>query len=276
MLFRSEALQALFDTRSGRSDLKLSGLHWTSVYRANIRLAERYRVGRVLLAGDAAHVHRPTGGQGLNTSLQDAYNLGWKLGEVLAGASETLLDSYEEERRPIAAGVLGLSTRVFQRGLRTEPGAAQRGLEEHQLHLSYREGPLTSEERTGPGRVQAGDRAPDAPCRDAAGHAVRLFDVFRGPHFTLLSFGALSADTAAGIEARYGGKVRVRAVVAPGEGAGGHVLVDAEGHARRGYDIEGNALVLVRPDGYLGLVTPGLDVAPVERYLARVVAHRPV
>lgn len=69
----------------------------------NARLAERYRVGRVLLIGDAAHIHPPTGGQGLNTSVQDAYNLGWKLGARLRGAPDALLDSYEEERRPIDA-----------------------------------------------------------------------------------------------------------------------------------------------------------------------------
>ena len=67
-------------------------------------------VGRVLLVGDAAHTHPPTSGQGLNTSVQDAHNLGWKLGAVLGrGAPEALLDSYEEERRPIAAGMLGLA-----------------------------------------------------------------------------------------------------------------------------------------------------------------------
>jgi 2-polyprenyl-6-methoxyphenol hydroxylase-like FAD-dependent oxidoreductase len=75
----------------------------------NARLADRYRVDRVFLAGDAAHIHPPTGDQGLNTSIQDAYNLGWKLAAVLAGAPDTLLDSYEEERRQVAAAMLGLS-----------------------------------------------------------------------------------------------------------------------------------------------------------------------
>lgn len=82
---------------------------WASAYKMNARLADRYRVGRVFLVGDAAHIHPPTGGQGLNTSVQDAYNLGWKLAAVAGGASVALLDSYEEERRPIAAGVLGLT-----------------------------------------------------------------------------------------------------------------------------------------------------------------------
>jgi hypothetical protein len=79
----------------------------------NARLADRYRVGRVFLAGDAAHIHPPTGGQGLNTSVQDSYNLGWKLAAVLGGAPKELLATYEEEHRPIAAGMLGMATRLL-------------------------------------------------------------------------------------------------------------------------------------------------------------------
>ncbi|MGH3852085.1 MAG: rifampin monooxygenase [Pseudonocardiaceae bacterium] len=86
------------------------------------RLAERYRVGRVLLAGDAAHIHPPTGGQGLNLGIQDAFNLGWKLAaEVNGWAPEGLLDSYHTERRPVAADVLN-NTRAQMELLSTEPG----------------------------------------------------------------------------------------------------------------------------------------------------------
>ncbi|MFE9940257.1 rifampin monooxygenase [Streptomyces hirsutus] len=87
------------------------------------RLAESYRSGRVLLAGDAAHIHPPTGGQGLNLGIQDAFNLGWKLAAELAGwAPEGLLDSYETERRPVAADVLD-NTRAQMLLLSAEPGA---------------------------------------------------------------------------------------------------------------------------------------------------------
>lgn len=92
-----------------------------SDFRPRAALADRFRSGRVFLAGDAAHVHSPAGGQGLDTSVQDAYNLGWKLGAVLRdGAPETLLGTYEEERSRAAADVLGLSTRVHR-------GEARRG-----------------------------------------------------------------------------------------------------------------------------------------------------
>ena len=98
-------------------------------------MADNYQVGRVLIGGDAAHIHPPTGGQGLNTSVQDAYNLGWKLAAVINGAPEKLLATYEEERRPIAAEMLGLSTKLLQAA--KERGSMRRGRETHQLDLGY-------------------------------------------------------------------------------------------------------------------------------------------
>jgi 2-polyprenyl-6-methoxyphenol hydroxylase-like FAD-dependent oxidoreductase len=86
---------------------RLSDLRWLSMFRISMRLAEHYRQGRVFIAGDAAHIHPPTGGQGMNTGIQDAYNLAWKLALVLNGeAPEALLDSYEAERRPVGAEVV--------------------------------------------------------------------------------------------------------------------------------------------------------------------------
>ncbi|MFG2359631.1 FAD-dependent monooxygenase [Streptomyces sp. NPDC048521] len=150
-------------------------LRWASGFQPRAALADRFRVGRVFLAGDAAHVHSPAGGQGLNTSVQDAYNLGWKLGAVLRGAApETLLDTYEEERRANAAAMLGLSTGVHR-------GEVRRGKATVQLGLGYRESSLSVESRTAPAGVRAGDRAPDGTV-----DGVRLFDAFRGPHWTVL------------------------------------------------------------------------------------------
>ncbi len=102
------------------------GVHspcWLSRFGDATRLAERYRIGRVLLAGDAAHIHPPTGGQGLNLGIQDAFNLGWKLAAQVAGwAPEGLLDSYQTERRPVAADVLD-NTRAQMQLMSTEPGS---------------------------------------------------------------------------------------------------------------------------------------------------------
>ncbi|KUF17821.1 FAD-dependent monooxygenase [Streptomyces silvensis] len=163
-------------------------VRWASDFRPRAALADSFRAGRVLLAGDAAHVHSPAGGQGLNTSVQDAYNLGWKLGTVLRhGADPALLDTYEEERRPLAARMLDLSTRIHH-------GTARRGADTLQLGLGYRNSSLSADARTPAERAAlpdgaplAGDRAPDAALEQGG----RLFDAFRGPHFTLL---ALAVD----------------------------------------------------------------------------------
>ncbi|WP_225825137.1 FAD-dependent monooxygenase [Streptomyces naphthomycinicus] len=185
---------------------QVTEVRWISDFRPRTGLTDRFRVGRVFLAGDAAHVHSPAGGQGLNTSVQDAYNLGWKLGAVLRdGAPEALLDTYEEERRANAAAMLDLSTGVHR-------GEVRRGRATVQLGVGYRESSLSVDTRTAPAGLRAGDRAPDGT---VAG--VRLFDAFRGPHWTLLG------ATAPG----------VRSLPA----------------APKSY---GPGVFLVRPDGYVG------------------------
>ncbi|WP_208745171.1 rifampin monooxygenase [Micromonospora taraxaci] len=104
------------------TDFGVHSPRWLSRFGDATRLAERYRVGRVLLAGDAAHIHPPIGGQGLNLGVQDAFNLGWKVAAQVRGwAPETLLDSYQEERRPVAAEVLD-NTRAQTELLSPEPG----------------------------------------------------------------------------------------------------------------------------------------------------------
>jgi rifampicin monooxygenase len=104
------------------TDFGVHSPRWLSRFGDATRLAERYRVGRVLLAGDAAHIHPPIGGQGLNLGVQDAFNLGWKLAAQIRGwAPETLLDTYQAERRPVAEDVLD-NTRAQLALLSTEPG----------------------------------------------------------------------------------------------------------------------------------------------------------
>ncbi|MEU5671799.1 rifampin monooxygenase [Micromonospora sp. NPDC047753] len=105
------------------TDFGVHSPRWLSRFGDATRLADRYRVGRVLLAGDAAHIHPPIGGQGLNLGVQDAVNLGWKLAARIRGwAPEALLDTYQAERRPVAEAVLD-NTRAQTELLSTEPGA---------------------------------------------------------------------------------------------------------------------------------------------------------
>ncbi|WP_327093152.1 rifampin monooxygenase [Nonomuraea sp. NBC_01738] len=116
-----EDFQQALRTIAG-TDFGVHSPRWLSRFGDATRLAERYRVGRVLLAGDAAHIHPPIGGQGLNLGVQDAFNLGWKLAAQIRGwAPETLLDTYQAERHPVAEAVLD-NTRAQMELLSTEPG----------------------------------------------------------------------------------------------------------------------------------------------------------
>jgi 2-polyprenyl-6-methoxyphenol hydroxylase-like FAD-dependent oxidoreductase len=151
---------------------RVGRVRWQSIYQPAFRMVNRYRVGRVFLAGDAAHVHPPAGGQGLNTGVQDAYNLGWKLAHVMRGGRDSLLDSYESERLPIAAAVLGLSKQLLQKR------SIKRGSLTDQLSLHYRDSSLSSGDALG--TLHPGDRMPDTLLEDGS----RLFDHMRGPHAT--------------------------------------------------------------------------------------------
>jgi 2-polyprenyl-6-methoxyphenol hydroxylase-like FAD-dependent oxidoreductase len=224
-----EGIRKVVAARSHLAPESVTEVRWASDFRPRAALADRFRDGRVFLAGDAAHVHSPAGGQGLNTSVQDAYNLGWKLGAVLRdGAEAALLDTYEEERRAIAAHMLGVSTGVHR-------GEVRRGEATRQLGLGYRESSLTQETRQTPGPVRAGDRAPDGTL-----DGIRLFDAFRGPHWTLVA-----------VDAEVTGELprAVRVV---------------RGGAQAPYD---RGLFLVRPDGYVGWA--GDQAAGVVDHLAR-------
>ncbi|WP_422775795.1 FAD-dependent oxidoreductase [Pseudomonas mediterranea] len=251
----AEGLTALAAERTGRTDLIVHSVSWASDYQMNARLAERYRVGRVLLVGDAAHIHPPTGGQGLNTSVQDAYNLGWKLAAVLKGASEELLDTYEVERRPVAESVLGLSTRLLNA---RERGGMRRGREVHQLDIGYPDSPLAWERPERQGGVRAGDRAPDATVQGAAGQSSRLFLLFQGPHWTLLAHEA-KLET---LGSRPG--LHVYHIGPKGD------LIDTCGHLRDGYEVTPGECVLIRPDGYVGAIFAADRTAELEAYLLRM------
>lgn len=135
-------------------------------------MSRRRFIGRVFLAGDAAHIHPPSGGQGLNTGVQDGYNLGWKLAHVARGGPDSLLDTYDAERLPVAAAVLGLSKRLYRMK------SLKRGDATNQLALHYRTSPLSVGSMLG--SLHPGDRMPDVRLDDGN----RLFNRMRGPHAT--------------------------------------------------------------------------------------------
>ena len=247
----AEGLSRMVAERTGRYNIYIQSVSWASAFNMNARLADRYRVGRVFLVGDAAHVHPPTGGQGLNTSVQDAYNLGWKLAAVTATTPDTLLDSYEEERRPIAATMLGLATTLLDAAKR---GELRRGREVQQLDLGYAESSLALEKPERRGGLLAGDRAPDAPIRGAGGQSTRLFELFKGADWTLLGFEV------------------ERDLVPPRPGLHIHTLgprgdiFDEGGYLRDAYALASGDWVLVRPDGYVGAIVSSSEIGALETY----------
>jgi 2-polyprenyl-6-methoxyphenol hydroxylase-like FAD-dependent oxidoreductase len=285
-----EELQRICDSSAGA--LRLHDPVWRTVFRLQHRQATRYRDGRVFLAGDAAHVHSPAGGQGMNTGIQDACNLGWKLALVLRGeADESLLDSYEPERLPVGRQVLrfsdrattvALSNRRLVRLVRTRlaPRIIPAFLRSRrlrssgfrtiaQLEINYRDSPAVREGENAPPRgPRAGDRLPDLRVT-VDGHASRLQQALTAtPAFHLL----LCGDTAgwpAGelddIRERHGDLVTIhRLTREPEPGA----LCDPTGSVldRLGGDRTA-AHYLIRPDGHIAYRNSGTGLAGLTRYL---------
>ena len=245
----------------------LSALRWSSIFRISMRLAGRYQLGRVFIAGDAAHIHPPTGGQGMNTGIQDAYNLAWKLGLVLAGsASDKLLDSYEIERRPVGAEVIA-RTRAASEGYGKEKGGKPDRLADTQILLSYPESPWIHDDAPGLDAAgpAAGARAPDAAglTRKGLGFPVRIFDVLRGTDHVLLAnlTGSDVGQRLAELDelsqrcrVRFGHRIRIVALVPENtlaEPYGISMYHDRQGEFARAYGSE-EMNFLVRPDGYIG------------------------
>ncbi|MET8329279.1 FAD-dependent monooxygenase [Streptomyces sp. NPDC005181] len=272
-----ESFRRLFARHAGLPATRLSNATLLSTYRVNVRMVDHYRVGRAFLAGDAAHVHAVAGGLGMNTGIQDAFNLGWKLALVVGGqAGPALLDTYEEERLPVASWTLDITSerlRATLEAIKAPGGGLDAAITPETAGLSrgYRWSSLshdgTGGSSTGP--LRAGDRAPDAPCRNTAtGAPIRLFEAFAGPHFTLLGFGAGTAEALQEVAEKYGDTVRAYALD-PADTDG---LADDGGHARPAYGIAPgeDTLVLVRPDNHVGLITPAADGRAVVDYLDRL------
>jgi 2-polyprenyl-6-methoxyphenol hydroxylase-like FAD-dependent oxidoreductase len=253
---------------------------WLTRYRLHSRGVPVYRKGRAFVAGDAAHIHSPAGAQGMNTGIQDAYNLGWKLGLVARGVvPAAVLDSYHTERHRVGEHLLRSTDRMFavlagggRLGLAIRRVAPALGIRVvgfpivgkriarfvSQTGIRYRDSALSTEAH-GAGRLprhapHAGDRAPDVEL----GYQRRISDLLRGPQHTLLLFGGRStalierfSELAREVSARYGDLVRPVVVRLPnaqpprGE-------IDDLGKAHDRYGADPGAIYLVRPDGYIG------------------------
>lgn len=255
-------------------------------FHVNQRRSEHYARGRVFLAGDAAHIHSPIGGQGMNTGMQDAFNLGWKLALAAKGrASQHLLASYEAERQQVGEALLrgtGRATRlVLTRNpllvalrnrlaplyFSSSPSALHRLAESlSEIDVAYHQSPIARDQRATKGALQAGDRAPDGMVLAHEGFEPQhLFESLNSPRSILLVFAGQQAANAVEhhwreIEALLseGYQDLVEAYLVTRKAASGSeqeahkILHDVTGELHQRYETEHGGLLLVRPDGYIG------------------------
>ena len=266
--------------REAGAELSFKECSWFSTYRIHHRCAERFRDRRCFLLGDAAHVHSPAGGQGMNTGLQDAYNLGWKLALVVKGqADAALLDSYEEERVPVANRLLRTTDRIFMllvsdswfaglfrtrilakiaaRAMTIERVRTLAFRTISQIGIRYRRSPMSQTLASFPkGAPAAGDRFPWVQLKlRANGPLDDLFQALDDTRFNLLVIGQ-PAPAAATPD--FSELIRVHGI--PDDPVNANELSRVR--------ITGPAFYLLRPDGHIGLAGTRLEEAAVTRYLA--------
>ena len=245
-----EEVQAMVDGRAG-GGFRVTDPKWLANFNINERKVTDYRRGRVFLAGDAAHIHSPAGGQGMNTGMQDAINLSWKLAMVEQGAAgPALLDSYSPERSAVGVIVLRNATRLTDVGTLSNPVAqvarnaaahfmlgfhavqARMATQMSEIDIAYAHSPLSH------GR-HAGERMPPSQYDGAPPGGDRA------PRFVLF---AANAETAAALTARFPTLLEARPRTPP----------------------EPSRLLIVRPDGYVGLSAPADDLEEAAKYLSEL------
>jgi 4,5-epoxidase len=280
-----DRVRSLLRERVGDAAPRIASGIWTSVFRFHRRIASAYRRQRLFLAGDAAHIHSALGGQGMTTGIGAAFNLGWKLACVVRGnVSDRLLDTYEAERRPVAADVVRQSSRawnilightVFNRLFRDHlllpilrwPEMQRRWVETgSQLQVNYRGEPLA--ETTIGDRLWsfirhaplAGDRAPNAPCRIVPSGEAATLGVLTDAHWALLLFGGLAADwrDCAAVARRNLEGLRIIRVLPRCDERGfadpldtEQVVLDDDSAMARTYRTGRHTVILLRPDGHI-------------------------
>jgi hypothetical protein len=264
--------------RDTELDLDITRVNWFSTYRVHSRHVNRFSQGRCFLAGDAAHIHTPAGAQGMNTGIQDGYNLAWKMALVLNGqAGERLLETYHEERFKNAEELLKTTDRFFN--LVASPAPILAYLRTHvfpyvaglafgidavnrfifprlsQTGINYRDSSLSANGGDDL-KVRSGDRMPYFP---AGGSSV--YDMLRQPKFHLLVFSKAGGDfggARAELESRYD------------ELADTHAI-PLDSQVEEVFGTDQPFYLLLRPDNYIGLISPAVSPAALREYLERFV-----
>jgi 2-polyprenyl-6-methoxyphenol hydroxylase-like FAD-dependent oxidoreductase len=269
---------------------KLERVEWTALYRIHSRIAERFRAGNIFLVGDAAHLHSPAGGQGMNLGIGDAFNLGWKLALVAKGhADQRLLDSYQAERHPVAKTVLRGADRGFALEATTHPLAAWaranlatrlvgpllrlpavRGMVFRlfsQTWISYPASPAVARQRRPPAGPHPGDRAPYGVLASAGRTGPQTaFDLIGGTGHHLLLFQGSDPNADQHAIQQLLGHYRLECHV--------HVVPPAERALHQLYGATSARAVLIRPDGHIAYTGSPHDTDPLASYLDRLYVRR--
>jgi 2-polyprenyl-6-methoxyphenol hydroxylase-like FAD-dependent oxidoreductase len=303
-------IQARVDERSHVKAV-LSDPLWTANYRIHRRMVSRLREGRAFLLGDAAHIHSPAGAQGMNTGIQDAFNLAWKLALTVEGrAGEALLATYQTERDPVEQGVLH-GTDLLLKIVTTRNPIAQAtrdtlapllsGLEVVQqrirrtiseLAVEYRPSLIVEEHSLGAG-PSAGERAPDAAVVQPGQGQTRLYEIMQRKSWTLLLFGGSSSEENSSEEnwrqlaeasraaQEAAGDFLDTYFVTPSEGlpleaaAPTALLRDKDLSLHNAYGADKPCLYLIRPDGYIGFRASVHEADRLPVFLSRIFEARP-
>lgn len=278
ILYEEIEKQIIADTSM---DLDITKVNWFSVYKVHTRHANRFRKDRCFLAGDAAHIHSPAGAQGMNTGIQDGYNLAWKLAAVIkAGASENILETYNDERVKNAERLLKTTDRIFSLGASPEPVTAFLrlhvvpyianflvGLEVvqkaifpliSQIGINYRHSDLSVDETHF--HIKAGDRMPYFTVDGTS-----IYDRLREPKFHLIVFSDGSGelpDLESYLTGIYPGLVDFH-------------TVPLYPNIAETFGAKQSFMLLLRPDNYIGLQSAEVSAEKVEGYLEKVLGRAP-
>jgi len=291
---RLDEIQAIVESRTN-CGIGLTDPIWLSRFRISHRKVPEFRLNRTFLAGDSAHIHSPAGGQGMNTGIQDAVNLAWKLALVVHKKSpDSLLNSYNEEREPVAKMVLSLTDRLTR--VATLQGALGQQVRNAllpiltgihlvedriaetvaEIGIHYRRSSIVSG-KTGH-TVHAGDRAPDCELQpETPGAPLRLLDLLRKPVHHLLLFADADAEIASksddlriAIGRDFNGLIAIFLVIRGTHSCFANVLFDWDGAAHTFYEAEPGAILLVRPDGYIGFRGGARHAEALREHLKRI------
>lgn len=274
-------LQQILDERVG--GVTITNSHWLTCFEIHHGQVAQYRHGRVFLAGDAAHIHSPAGGQGMNTGMQDAFNLAWKLAAVVNGeGGQALLDSYNAERHPVAAKVIAFSSNLTKAGtvrggarvvrnailrvIASIPAVGEKMASVvEEVEVAYLGSPVVTTQARHT-KIHAGQHLPHIDDPEIQKQLSRACGSDNNGH-TVLTVTAGKPAPAAGPA----GQVQIL-VASDDSPVGGYdaVIADPHGLITKRYGLRDGARIVVRPDGYIGAVTELDDHNAVADYFATI------